>query len=125
MRPYHRLAIYGRHQLLIAQRTQELGIRAALGTARGSLLALVIRIVLAGMVSLFGVVGSLALSRLLDTLLFGVFPRDPATLTAIALSMPQRTTKRGLRVPVSMPVQFDGHLPMIPPRPPTERYVAR
>ncbi|PYT23554.1 MAG: hypothetical protein DMG58_27850 [Acidobacteria bacterium] len=51
---------------MIAQRTQELGIRAALGTARGSLLALVI--VLAGMVSLFGVVGSLALSRLLDTL---------------------------------------------------------
>jgi ABC-type antimicrobial peptide transport system permease subunit len=62
----------------VSQRTQEIGIRMALGADRGRITAMILR---EGMTSVaaglaLGIVGALALSRLVSGLLFGVGPTD-------------------------------------------------
>lgn len=68
----------------VTQQTHELGIRAALGASRGSLLQMVLRrgMRLTGIGLGIGFVGALILTRLLNSLLFGISPRDPVTLLA-------------------------------------------
>jgi len=76
------IGIYGVISYTVAQRTHELGVRAALGASANALLGLVVRngmtLTLIGLVVGFG--GAIGLTRLLGTLLFGVGPRDPLTL---------------------------------------------
>lgn len=71
----------------VNQRTQEFGIRMALGAHRASLLALVLRqgltLVLAGLA--IGTAGALVLTRLMTTLLFGVEPTDAITFLSVAM----------------------------------------
>jgi predicted permease len=79
------LGIYGVVAYSVGQRTSELGIRMALGERPGAISAMVLRQglapVAAGLAA--GVVGSLALGRLLGSLLFGVQATDPATMAGV------------------------------------------
>jgi putative ABC transport system permease protein len=76
------IGIYGVVSYSVAQRTQELGIRAALGASKGVLLRMVLGhgLILAVAGLALGIGGSLALTRWLATLLFNVKPNDPLTL---------------------------------------------
>jgi putative ABC transport system permease protein len=81
------VGIYGVIAYSAAQRTRELGVRMALGAQSKDVLKLVIgqglKLALAGV--LLGVAGALALTRLVNSLLFGVSATDPLTFAAIAL----------------------------------------
>jgi putative ABC transport system permease protein len=80
------LGIYGVLSYLVGRRTREIGIRLALGATRGSVLRLIVghgmMLTITGIA--IGLAAALALSRFLDSLLYGVSPHDPATFTAIA-----------------------------------------
>ncbi|HYM13761.1 MAG TPA: ABC transporter permease [Bryobacterales bacterium] len=80
------IGIYGVISYSVERRTHEIGIRAALGASAGSLLGLILRggMLLTGIGLVLGFGGALGLTRLLATLLFGVEPRDPVTIGAVA-----------------------------------------
>ena len=79
------LGIYGVVSYSVAQRTNEMGIRMALGAPRAGIRSLVLRQSLPPvMLGLgVGVVASLALSRVLSSLLFGIGATDPLTIFAV------------------------------------------
>ena len=81
------VGIYGLISYLVAERTREIGIRMALGAGRMEVLTLIIsqgfRLALIGVAS--GILGALALTRFLASLLFGVEPKDPLTFVVVPL----------------------------------------
>jgi putative ABC transport system permease protein len=81
------IGIYGLMSYTVEQRTQELGIRMALGASRGDMLKLVVRqgMLLTGIGLTVGLSASLGLNRLLANLLFGVKTTDPVTYAAVAI----------------------------------------
>jgi predicted permease len=85
------IGLYGVMAYAVAQRIREVGIRMALGAARGNVIWMVMREVLL-LVSIgvtAGVTASLALTRVVQSQLFGLTPHDPQTLVlaTVALAM--------------------------------------
>jgi len=81
------VGIYGVIAWTVRQRTREIGVRMALGAQRNAVLALVLRrgLKLASTGIVLGVIGAMALTRFLRSLLFGVGPADPLTFIAVPL----------------------------------------
>lgn len=83
------IGTYGVIAYSVSQRTQEIGIRMALGASRQDVLRMVVivglRLAIAGV--LLGVALSLAAGRFIATLLFGVRAADPLTFSAVAAAL--------------------------------------
>jgi predicted permease len=81
------IGIYGLMSYTVEQRTQEIGIRMALGAGRGDMLKSVMRqgMLLSGIGVVIGLAASFGLNRFLGTLLFGVKATDPITYAAVAV----------------------------------------
>jgi len=81
------VGVYGVISYGVSQRTREIGIRMALGAARGDVLSLVVgegmKLLLLGVGA--GAISSLLLTPVLSGLLFGVSPRDPVAFAASAV----------------------------------------
>ena len=80
------VGIYGVLSQRVSQRTQEIGIRVALGARRDDVLRLILgeglRLTFIGIA--IGIAGSLALARFLSSMLYGVTPTDPLTIAAVS-----------------------------------------
>ena len=83
------IGIYAVVSYAVTQRTQEIGIRMALGAQRTHVVALVLRqgVLLTAAGITLGLIGAAAGTRLLQGLLFGVTPLDTATFTAVSLTL--------------------------------------
>jgi len=81
------VGIYGVISYTVSQRTQEIGIRMALGASRSTVLTMVLRqaLILAAVGIAIGGTGALALTGLMRNLLFGVHPTDPMTFGLVAI----------------------------------------
>jgi putative ABC transport system permease protein len=81
------VGIYGVIAYTAAQRTYEMGIRAALGASPGNLRTLIVRegmrLTAVGMA--IGLAGTFAVTRLLSWMLFGVNAFDPLTITVVVV----------------------------------------
>ena len=83
------IGIYAVIAYSVVQRTREIGIRMALGAQAGDVLRLVVRngmtLVLSGVA--IGLLGALALSRFMTTLLYGVTPTDTLTFVSVSIGL--------------------------------------
>jgi predicted permease len=80
------IGIYGVVAYSVAERTHEIGIRAALGATRGHVVRLVLRRVIALVIPgvILGMLGAFATTRVLESLLFAVKPNDVVTFAVVA-----------------------------------------
>jgi putative ABC transport system permease protein len=110
------VGIYGVMAYTVTQRTHEIGIRMALGAQREDVLKQVLaegaRLAAIGLA--FGLAGSLAASRLISTLLFGVKPTDPLTfgvvaviLTSVTLAACYIPSRRATRVDPMVALRYE------------------
>jgi ABC-type antimicrobial peptide transport system permease subunit len=83
------IGLYGLLSYEVARRTRELGIRMALGAQRTTLMRLVVRqgLLLALVGAIIGIGASIAATRLMTSMLYGVRPNDPVTFAAVSILM--------------------------------------
>jgi ABC-type antimicrobial peptide transport system permease subunit len=110
------VGIYGIMAYSVEQRTQEIGIRMALGAEPGSVQKMIVMqgMLLALIGVVIGVAGSLALTRLMSSLLYGVKPWDPVTfavtaalLTVVALFACFFPARRASRVDPMVALRYE------------------
>jgi predicted permease len=81
------IGLYGVISFLVAQRSQEIGLRMALGATRKDILRLILasglKLIIPG--SLVGLFFALGLSRILASVLFNISPYDPVTIASVVL----------------------------------------
>lgn len=83
------IGVYGVIAFIVSHRTQEIGVRLALGAERGAVVRMVIRqslgMTIGGLVA--GLAAAVALTRAIESLLYEVGPTDPATFTIVAIAL--------------------------------------
>jgi putative ABC transport system permease protein len=81
------VGIYGVVSYSVERRTHEIGVRMALGALRGRILVMVVgrALLLGGVGVAIGIVGALALTRLLRSILYGVSATDPVVFVGVSL----------------------------------------
>jgi putative ABC transport system permease protein len=110
------IGIYGVISYSVAQRTQEIGIRIALGAGRETVMRMILlqgaRIAMVGLT--IGLLAAFGLTRYLEELLFSVSPADPMTfamvagvLAAVALLACYVPARRTLRVDPMVALRFE------------------
>ena len=80
------IGLYGVMSYAVSRRTREIGIRMALGAARGDVLQLMLKqgALLAGLGLALGLLAAVSLTRLIKTMLYGIGATDPLTFVAVA-----------------------------------------
>jgi putative ABC transport system permease protein len=110
------VGVYGVISYAVSQRTQEIGVRVALGAQRGDVMKLVVGhgALLGGLGIAIGLAGALGVTRFLRTMLFGVSPFDPVSfvgvslmLTVIALLASYVPARRAARVDPVEALRYD------------------
>src|SRR5262249_10638333 len=83
------IGVYGVLAYVVSQRTQEIGLRLAIGAAPNDVVRLFVRegLMLASVGVAIGLAGALGAARTLTTMLFGVTARDPVTFGAVAMAL--------------------------------------
>jgi predicted permease len=83
------VGVYGVISYAVSQRTQEIGVRVALGAQHWDVLRLVLRdgALLGGVGIAIGLAGSLVVTRFLRTMLFGISPFDPTSFAGVSLML--------------------------------------
>jgi putative ABC transport system permease protein len=110
------VGLYGLLSYSVARRTQEIGVRVSLGAQRSDVLRLILgegaRLAVIGIV--IGMVASLAVTRLMSSLLFGIKPSDPLTfitvaalLSLVALFASYVPARRAMRVDPMVALRYE------------------
>jgi putative ABC transport system permease protein len=83
------VGVYGVISYSVSQRTQEIGVRVALGAQRGDVVRLIVGhgALLGGIGIVIGLGGAIGVTRFLRTILFGVSPFDPASFVGVSLGL--------------------------------------